>query len=149
MVGRISTRNSWPQLGVHAVWNDMNEPAVMEVPTKTAPLDTRHHYDGYPCSHQKAHNVYGMQMVRATYEGVKKYVYPEKTDGHYQGRPTRAHSAFASTWTGRQCGHVGTPLDRQRTDAADVHERIFVLWDPISGGSPNSPMANCSRDGFS
>ncbi|WP_282180695.1 glycoside hydrolase family 31 protein [Maribacter stanieri] len=86
-------------LGVHAVWNDMNEPAVMEVPTKTAPLDTRHNYDGHPCTHRKAHNVYGMQMVRATYEGVKKYVYPK--------RPfviTRAAFAgtqrYSSTWTG-------------------------------------------------
>ncbi|WP_282051120.1 glycoside hydrolase family 31 protein [Maribacter aquivivus] len=87
------------ELGVHAVWNDMNEPAVMEVPTKTAPLDTRHNYDGHPCTHRKAHNVYGMQMVRATYEGVKKYVYPK--------RPfviTRAAFAgtqrYSSTWTG-------------------------------------------------
>lgn len=87
------------EIGVHAVWNDMNEPAVMEVPTKTAPLDTRHDYDGHPCSHRKAHNVYGMQMVRATYEGLKKYVYPK--------RPfviTRAAFAgtqrFSSTWTG-------------------------------------------------
>ncbi len=87
------------EIGVHAVWNDMNEPAVMEVPTKTAPLDTRHDYDGHPCTHRKAHNVYGMQMVRATYEGVKKYVYPK--------RPfviTRAAFAgtqrYSSTWTG-------------------------------------------------
>ncbi|WP_396633829.1 glycoside hydrolase family 31 protein [Maribacter sp. R86514] len=87
------------ELGVHAVWNDMNEPAVMEVPTKTAPLDTRHDYDGHPCTHRKAHNIYGMQMVRATYEGVKKYVYPK--------RPfviTRAAFAgtqrYSSTWTG-------------------------------------------------
>ncbi|MGB5555774.1 MAG: TIM-barrel domain-containing protein, partial [Flavobacteriaceae bacterium] len=87
------------EIGVHAVWNDMNEPAVMEVPTKTAPLDTRHKYDGHPCSHRKAHNIYGMQMVRATYEGVKKYVYPK--------RPfviTRAAFAgtqrYSSTWTG-------------------------------------------------
>jgi alpha-glucosidase len=87
------------ELGVHAVWNDMNEPAIMEVPSKTAPLDTRHDYDGHPCTHRKAHNVYGMQMVRATYEGVKKYVYPK--------RPfviTRAAFAgtqrYSSTWTG-------------------------------------------------
>ncbi|MFH6604932.1 glycoside hydrolase family 31 protein [Maribacter algicola] len=87
------------EIGVHAVWNDMNEPAVMEVPTKTAPLDTRHNFDGHRCSHRKAHNIYGMQMVRATYEGVKKYVYPK--------RPfviTRAAFAgtqrYSSTWTG-------------------------------------------------
>ena len=85
--------------GVHAVWNDMNEPAVMEVPGKTAPLDTRHDYDGHPCSHRKAHNIYGMQMVRATYEGVKKYVFPKRpfviTRAAYSGT-----QRFSSTWTG-------------------------------------------------
>jgi len=86
-------------LGVHAVWNDMNEPAVMEVPSKTAPLDTRHDYDGNPCTHRKAHNVYGMQMVRATYEGVKKYVYPKRpfviTRAAFSGT-----QRYSSTWTG-------------------------------------------------
>lgn len=85
--------------GLHAVWNDMNEPAVMEVPTKTAPLDTRHDYDGHPCSHRKAHNVYGMQMVRATFDGVKKYVYPKRpfviTRAAYSGT-----QRYACTWTG-------------------------------------------------
>ncbi len=87
------------EIGVHGVWNDMNEPAVMEVPTKTAPLDTRHDYDGHPCSHRKAHNVYGMQMVRATYEGVKRYVYPKRplviTRAAYSGT-----QRYSSTWTG-------------------------------------------------
>jgi alpha-glucosidase len=85
--------------GLHAVWNDMNEPAVMEVPSKTAPLDTRHDYDGNPCSHRKAHNIYGMQMVRATYEGVKKYVFPKRpfviTRAAYSGT-----QRYACTWTG-------------------------------------------------
>ncbi|MCK5441383.1 MAG: glycoside hydrolase family 31 protein [Maribacter sp.] len=87
------------ELGVHAVWNDMNEPAVMEVPSKTAPLDTRHNYDGHPCTHRKAHNVYGMQMVRATFEGIKKYVYPKRpfviTRSAYAGT-----QRYSSTWTG-------------------------------------------------
>ncbi|MFN3756843.1 MAG: TIM-barrel domain-containing protein, partial [Flavobacterium sp.] len=64
-------------IGVKGVWNDMNEPAVMEVPTKTFPLDVRHDYDGHPCSHRKAHNIYGTQMARATYEGVKRFAYPK------------------------------------------------------------------------
>jgi alpha-glucosidase len=44
----------------------MNEPAVMEVPKKRS-MDVRHDYDGNPCSHRKAHNIYGTQMARATY----------------------------------------------------------------------------------
>src|SRR3546814_4878353 len=56
--------------GVAGVWNDMNEPAVCG--RGTFPNDVRHNFDGHRGSHRKAHNVYGMQMVRATYDGLKK-----------------------------------------------------------------------------
>ncbi len=86
-------------VGVKGVWNDMNEPAVMEVPSKTFPLDVRHYYDGQPCSHRKAHNIYGMQMVRATYDGIKELSYPKRpfllTRAAYSGT-----QRYASTWTG-------------------------------------------------
>ena len=85
--------------GVYGVWNDMNEPAVFEVESKTFPEDVRHDYDGHPCSHRKAHNIYGMQMTRATYEGVKKYAYPRRpfiiTRSAYAGI-----QRFSSVWTG-------------------------------------------------
>ena len=87
------------EIGVKGVWNDMNEPAVMEVPTKTFPLDVRHHYDGHPCSHRKAHNIYGMQMARATYEGVKQFTFPKRpftiTRSSYSGG-----QRYTSSWTG-------------------------------------------------
>ena len=87
------------EIGVHGVWNDMNEPAIMEVPTKTANLDVRHDYDGHQCSHRKAHNVYGMQMARATFNGLKKFTFPKRpfvlTRAVYSG--TQRYSA---TWTG-------------------------------------------------
>ena len=77
----------------------MNEPAVMEVPNKTFPDDVRHDYDGNPCSHRKAHNIYGMQMAKATYEGLKKYSYPKRpfviTRSAYSGT-----QRYTSTWTG-------------------------------------------------
>ncbi len=86
-------------IGVKGVWNDMNEPAVMEVPNKTFPNDVRHDYDGNPCSHRKAHNVYGMQMARATYHGLKKFSYPKRpfviTRAAYSGT-----QRYTSTWTG-------------------------------------------------
>ncbi|MDP5078586.1 MAG: DUF5110 domain-containing protein, partial [Nonlabens sp.] len=85
--------------GLAGVWNDMNEPAVMEVPNKTFPDDVRHDYDGHPCSHRKAHNIYGMQMARATYEGVKKYIYPKRpfviTRSAYSGT-----QRYTSSWFG-------------------------------------------------
>ncbi|OMP30581.1 MULTISPECIES: glycoside hydrolase family 31 protein [Mangrovimonas] len=87
------------ETGVRGVWNDMNEPAVMEVPNKTFPDDVRHDYEGNPCSHRKAHNVYGMQMARATYQGLKRYTYPKRpfviTRAAYSGT-----QRYTSTWTG-------------------------------------------------
>lgn len=87
------------EIGVKGVWNDMNEPAVMEVPNKTFPDDVRHDYDGNPCSHRKAHNIYGMQMARATYHGLKKFCYPKRpfviTRSAYSGT-----QRYTSTWTG-------------------------------------------------
>jgi len=100
-------RNWWAGLykeliedvGISGVWNDMNEPAVMDVPGKTFPNDVRHNYDGEFCSHRKAHNVYGMQMARATYEGVKRYAYPKRpfviTRANYSGG-----QRYTSSWTG-------------------------------------------------
>ena len=90
------------EIGVKGVWNDMNEPAVMEVPNKTFPDDVRHDYDGNPCSHRKAHNVYGMQMARATYQGLKKFGYPKRpfviTRSAYSGT-----QRYTSSWTGDNC----------------------------------------------
>ncbi|MFA5298440.1 MAG: glycoside hydrolase family 31 protein, partial [Lutibacter sp.] len=86
-------------IGVKGVWNDMNEPAIMEVPGKTFPDDVRHNYDGNVCSHRKAHNIYGMQMARATYQGLKKFSYPKRpfviTRAAYAGT-----QRYTSTWTG-------------------------------------------------
>ncbi len=86
-------------IGVKGVWNDMNEPAVMDVPGKSFPDDVRHSYDGNHCSHRKAHNIYGMQMARATYQGLKKFAYPKRpfviTRAAYSGT-----QRYTSTWTG-------------------------------------------------
>jgi alpha-glucosidase len=85
------------QMGVAGVWNDMNEPAVFGA--GTFPDDVRHQYDGYRGSHRKAHNVYGMQMVRSTYEGLRKLMKNKRpftiTRAGYSGV-----QRFASVWTG-------------------------------------------------
>jgi alpha-glucosidase len=97
-------------LGVDGFWNDMNEPGVFPAdgfdkpemslgPQRTFPLDARHAGDGRPGSHAQYHNVYGMQMARASFEGLRK-LRPER-------RPlvlTRAGFAgvqrYAAVWTG-------------------------------------------------
>ncbi|NNE44560.1 MAG: DUF5110 domain-containing protein [Gemmatimonadetes bacterium] len=89
-------------IGVDGVWNDMNEPAVFNTNTKTMPLTNRHDADadlGGPGTHDRYHNIYGMQMARGTWDGIRK-LRPEK-------RPfvlTRANHLgghrWAATWTG-------------------------------------------------
>jgi len=87
------------EVGVAGVWNDMNEPALFEVPSKTFPLDVVHDYDGNTTSHRKAHNVYGMQMARATADGVKMHRGGKRTliitRSGYSGL-----QRYSSVWTG-------------------------------------------------
>ena len=90
--------------GIAGFWNDMNEPAIFETPTKTMPLDTRHRIDsddfaGRITDHREAHNVYGMLNTRATYDGLLKLRPDERpfvmTRASYAGG-----QRYAVTWTG-------------------------------------------------
>jgi alpha-glucosidase len=87
------------EVGVEGVWNDMNEPALFEVKSKTFLPNVMHNMDGHPSSHRRAHNVYGMQMARATYDGVKKFNNGKRpliiTRSGYSGV-----QRFSSVWTG-------------------------------------------------
>ncbi len=86
-------------VGIAGVWNDMNEPALFEVESKTFPLDVLHDYDGHQTGHRKAHNIYGMQMARATAEGVKQFRNGQRTliitRSGYSGL-----QRYSSVWTG-------------------------------------------------
>lgn len=76
------TRDWWAGLyedfmaqGITGVWNDMNEPAIFNVESKTMPEDNVHAGDpemGGGGTHARFHNVYGMLMIKATREGVQK-----------------------------------------------------------------------------
>jgi len=98
--------------GVRGWWNDMNEPSVFDVPTKTIDLSALHDDQGLETSHAKNHNIYGMQMTRATYEGIRRMLPNE--------RPfvlTRASFAggerYSAAWTGDNVAsweHLGMAL---------------------------------------
>ncbi|KAF2308931.1 hypothetical protein GH714_024635 [Hevea brasiliensis] len=88
--------------GVDGIWNDMNEPAVFKVATKTMPESNIHRGDdelGGCQEHSYYHNVFGMLMARSTFEGMKL--------ANENKRPfvlTRAgfigSQKYAATWTG-------------------------------------------------
>lgn len=108
---RSATRAWWGSLyrdflddGFAGFWNDMNEPAIFDTPTKTMPLDNLHRIDSddfapRDATHAEIHNVYGMENTRATFEGMQRW--------RPNLRPfvmTRASFAggqrYAVTWTG-------------------------------------------------
>ncbi len=104
------TREWWGNLykelykkqGVSGFWNDMNEPAVFLVDTKTFPEDVHHHYEGLGASHKKVHNIYGMQMTRASYNGFKK-LQPKKRPFLLTRATYSGGQRYASVWTGDNC----------------------------------------------
>jgi alpha-glucosidase len=90
--------------GIAGFWNDMNEPAIFQVASKTMPDDVQHRIEepGFitrTATHLEVHNIFGMQNSRGTFEGLLK-LEPNL-------RPfvmTRASYAggqrYAATWTG-------------------------------------------------
>jgi alpha-glucosidase len=85
--------------GIKGWWNDMNEPSVFNTATKTVDLSVLHDDQGNHTGHAKNHNIYGMQMTRATYDGAVRH--------NPDSRPfilTRASYAggqrYAAAWTG-------------------------------------------------
>ncbi len=88
--------------GIDGVWNDMNEPAVFNVPTKTMPEDNWHRADaelGGPATHARFHNVYGMLMVRASREGVMA-ANPDKRPFVLSRANYIGGQRYGATWTG-------------------------------------------------
>ncbi|AZR74780.1 alpha-glucosidase [Anoxybacter fermentans] len=87
------------KIGIDGIWNDMNEPALLEGESKTMPLDIIHKNDGREITHAEFHNLYGTYMSIAAKAGLLK-ARPDE-------RPfvlTRASFAgiqrFAAVWTG-------------------------------------------------
>ena len=96
--------------GVAGFWNDMNEPGVFmndktekpEIfhhPAKTFPYNTPQAGDGQPGTHRRYHNVYGMQMARATFEGVKR-LRPDKRPFVLSRAGFAGIQRYSAVWTG-------------------------------------------------
>ena len=101
------TREWWGQLykklyneqGVSGFWNDMNEPAVFKVDCATFPDHVLHDFDGHGGDHRKAHNIYGLQMSRASYQGLKQ-LQADKRPFLLTRATFSGGQRYASAWTG-------------------------------------------------
>ncbi len=89
----------YTDLGIEGIWNDMNEPSVFYSEGNTMDLSVLHQIsDSQVKSHREMHNIYGLGMSMATYEGLQTLT---------NKRPfvlTRAGYAgiqkYATVWTG-------------------------------------------------
>lgn len=131
-------------------WNDMNEPALW---SKDFPGIAEHDFEGMGGTHLKAHNVYGMQMARASYEGAVKHL-----NGKRPFVLTRAAFSgvqrYSAVWTGdnvasdthmmlgirmlNSMGLAGMPfvgMDVAGFSGGATNE-LFARWTSIAAFSP-------------
>ena len=85
--------------GVDGFWNDMNEPVVFGPPGTTLPDFVRHDLEGRGGDHVEAHNVYGMQMARATVEGLMR-LRPDERPVCITRSGWAGVQRYAMSWTG-------------------------------------------------
>jgi alpha-glucosidase len=89
----------YQEQGVAGFWNDMNEPAVFHVNHKTLPDFVMHDGDGQVSSHRKIHNVYGLLMSQASWEGFRT-LQPEKRPYLLTRASFSGGQRYAAVWTG-------------------------------------------------
>jgi alpha-glucosidase len=130
--------------GIAGFWNDMNEPAIFEVPSKTMPDDVQHRIEepGFTTrttSHLEVHNIFGMQNSRGTFEGLLKI--------NPNSRPfvmTRASYAggqrYAATWTGDNSS-TWNHLRQTTPQLINLGLSGFAMNGADVGGFAGSPQA--------
>ena len=92
---------------VDGYWHDMNEPAVFySHGDPSLDIGTLHNLEGTEGTHEEAHNVYGLLMNRAAYEGLK-----QKTPTKRPWMLTRSGWAGAQKYTWNWTGDIGSSWD--------------------------------------
>jgi alpha-glucosidase len=100
-----SLQKSLTNIGVAGIWNDMNEPALDDRPfgdpgNKIAfPLDAPQGPADEKTTHAEAHNLYGLTMAQASYQGLEQLRPTERsfvlTRSGYAGI-----QRWSAVWTG-------------------------------------------------
>ena len=102
--------------GVAGIWHDMNEPtSIALLGDPTLPIATRHHFDGRGGDHAEGHNLYGLLMNRAGFEGLRA-ARPER-------RPfivSRSGWAGMQRWAWNWTGDVASTWESMRQQMATV-----------------------------
>jgi len=114
------------------LWNDMNEPSVFLTPTKTMPLDNVHRTDdGAKHPHAEIHNVFGMENVRATYDGLRK-ITGRRTAICPDARRIFRGAAICCNVDRRQQQHMESPGDEHATTLEYGNFRLRHVGDDIA-----------------
>ncbi|MDT0450047.1 glycoside hydrolase family 31 protein [Streptomyces hesseae] len=86
--------------GFSGVWHDMNEPVSFAAfGDPTLPRSARHALEGRGGDHREAHNVYGLAMARAGYEGLRK-LRPDERPFLFSRSGWAGMQRYGGTWSG-------------------------------------------------
>ncbi|HHW56254.1 MAG TPA: DUF4968 domain-containing protein, partial [Clostridia bacterium] len=119
--------------GIDGIWNDMNEPAVFETPTKTMPEDNIHVLDGEKILHKEAHNVYANYMAMATRDGFLR-IRPNERPFVLTRAAFSGIQKYAAIWTG---------------DNRSLYEHLLMMMPMIMNiGLSGQPFAGADVGGF-
>ncbi|MFJ2772693.1 glycoside hydrolase family 31 protein [Streptomyces sp. NPDC087300] len=101
------TREWWGRLyeerleqGFSGFWHDMNEPVSFAAfGEPTLPRSARHALEGAGGDHREGHNVYGLAMARAGYEGLRK-LHPDERPFLFSRSGWAGMQRYGGTWSG-------------------------------------------------
>ncbi|GLF96479.1 TIM-barrel domain-containing protein [Streptomyces yaizuensis] len=86
--------------GFSGVWHDMNEPvSFAPAGDRTLPRSARHSLEGHGGDHREAHNVYGLAMARAGYEGLRS-LRPDERPFLFSRSGWAGMQRYGGTWSG-------------------------------------------------
>jgi alpha-glucosidase len=125
--------------GIDGFWTDMNEPATWG---QRFPDLVEFDFDGNKATHKKGHNVYGLEMARATFEGAKKHL-----NGKRPFNLTRAFYSgvqrYSAVWTGDN-----TASDEHLLLGAELVANLGLAGVPFAGVDVGGFNGNGSRELF-
>lgn len=86
--------------GFAGFWHDMNEPVSFAAfGEPTLPRSARHSLEGRGGDHREAHNVYGLGMARAGYEGLCE-LHPQERPFLFSRSGWAGMQRYGGTWSG-------------------------------------------------